>query len=79
LEAQVHTPSNLWFALAPGSLSRFAHKIPKIADQTIFYHANRVQTKGLLYQRYAQPDNRGFFAASSAENPQMQQAARYLH
>jgi hypothetical protein len=50
----------------------------KIGFQPIFYPTNCVQTEGLPYQRYAQPDNRGFFVASSAKNPQVQQAASRL-
>jgi hypothetical protein len=52
------------------SLLRFAHKTQK----------NRLKADFLSYklrsdQRSAQPDNRGIFAASSAKNPQVQQAA----
>jgi hypothetical protein len=50
----------------------------KIGFQSIFYPTNCAQTEGLPYQKYAQPDNRGFFAASSAKNPQVQQAASTL-
>jgi hypothetical protein len=54
-------------------LLRFAHKTPK----------NRLSADFLPYklrsdQRSAQPNNRGFFAASSAKNPQVQQAASAL-
>jgi hypothetical protein len=54
-------------------LLRFARKIPK----------NRLKADFLPCKLRKQPDNRGFFAASSAKNPQVQQAARgfagYFH
>jgi hypothetical protein len=49
----------------PGSLLRFAHKTQK----------NRLKADFLPYKLRKQPDNRGFFAASSVKNPQVQQAA----
>jgi hypothetical protein len=42
------------------SLLRFAHKTPKRLSADFLLYKLR------SYQRYAQPDNRGFFAASSA-------------
>jgi hypothetical protein len=50
------------------SLLRFAPKTPKNRLSADF-----LPYKQRSYQRYAQPDNRGFFAASSAKNPQVQQ------
>ncbi|MDR2176551.1 MAG: hypothetical protein LBP20_00725, partial [Treponema sp.] len=49
----------------PSSLLRFAHKTQK----------NRLSADFLPCKLRKQPDNRGFFAASSAKNPQVQQAA----
>jgi hypothetical protein len=40
-----------------------------------FYPTNCVRTRGTPYLWYAQPDNRGFFAAASAKNLQARQAA----
>jgi hypothetical protein len=48
------------------SLLRFAQKTQK----------NRFSADFLPCKLRKQPDNRGFFAASSAKNPQVQQAAR---
>jgi hypothetical protein len=48
------------------SLLRFARKTPK----------NRRLGDFLPCKLRKQPNNRGFFAASSAKNPQVQQAAR---
>jgi hypothetical protein len=55
------------------SLLRFAHKTPKKSAFSRF-----LPSKPRSDQRYAQPDNRGFFAASSAKNLQAQQAASTL-
>jgi hypothetical protein len=52
------------------SLLRFAHKTLKNRLSADF-----LPYKPRSYQRYAQPDNQGFFAALSAKNPQVQQAA----
>jgi hypothetical protein len=52
----------------PSSLLRFAHKTPK----------NRLLVDFLPYKLRKQLDNWGFFAASSAKNPQVQQAASAL-
>jgi cobalamin biosynthesis protein CbiG len=49
-------------------LLRFAHKTQK----------NQLKADFLPCKLRKQPDNRGFFAASSAKNPQVQQAARGL-
>jgi hypothetical protein len=52
------------------SLLRFAHKTPKNRLSADF-----LPRKPRSDQMSAPPDNRGFFAASSAKNPQVQQAA----
>jgi hypothetical protein len=54
-------------------LFRFTRKTPKNRQSGDF-----LPRKLRSDQRSAQPDNRGFFAASSAKNPQMQQAKQYL-